>query len=348
MPRQSQPDPKGKKTLRLEKALQEKETGNNFFKKGDYKKAIEHYGKAIELDPKEAVYVINRAMAYLKLKKWVEAENDCTNGLLLHPDNTKALWRRGIARRELGKLQDAKKDLEDALQLEPNDTAIKNEYGKVLDAIMASSPDRTSNEIPRSVDGSVVNNINRRRLSIEEVDLDENERIIESAKKVLFTDKNNTSQQIANENGNIKVIKINTPRNIHEFERDWNRYQDNDENLYQFIKAIPPASYPTLLSDFFEPDYLSKIVFIMKKYFLLYDSVNDIYNILYYLSRVGRFNLVLMLLEKDDKKVLEDLLSTLYKSIDELQIDNIGINQQTKATRQDVIELAKAYGVQIQ
>ncbi|CAG8790093.1 6856_t:CDS:2, partial [Gigaspora rosea] len=107
--------------------------------------------------------------------------------------------------------------------------------------------------------------------------------------------------------------------------------------------AIPPASYPTLLSDFFEPDYLSKIVFIMKKYFLLYDSVNDIYNILYYLSRVGRFNLVLMLLEKDDKKVLEDLLSTLYKSIDELQIDNIGINQQTKATRQDVIELAKAY-----
>jgi len=31
--------------------------------------AIVHYDKAMELDPKEAVYVINRAMAYLKLKK---------------------------------------------------------------------------------------------------------------------------------------------------------------------------------------------------------------------------------------------------------------------------------------
>jgi hypothetical protein len=29
--------------------------------------------------------------------------------LILHPDNSKALWRRGIARRELGKLEEAKK-----------------------------------------------------------------------------------------------------------------------------------------------------------------------------------------------------------------------------------------------
>ncbi|CAG8741563.1 7443_t:CDS:2, partial [Racocetra fulgida] len=165
MPRQRQPDLKGKKTLRLEKALQEKETGNIFFKKGDYKKAIEHYGKAIDLDPKEPVYIINRAMAYLKLNKL---------GLLLHPDNIKALWRRGIARRELGKLQDAKK--------EPNDKAIKDEYLKVLEAIKAKSPDRTPD-----ID--------------EEVDLDENEHIIDSAKKAPFTDKKNTSQQIENENG---------------------------------------------------------------------------------------------------------------------------------------------------
>jgi len=27
---------------------------------------------------------------------------------MLHPDNIKALWRRGIARRELGKLNEAK------------------------------------------------------------------------------------------------------------------------------------------------------------------------------------------------------------------------------------------------
>jgi hypothetical protein len=35
--------------------------------------AVVHYGKAVELDPKEAVYAINRAMAYLKLQKWVNS-----------------------------------------------------------------------------------------------------------------------------------------------------------------------------------------------------------------------------------------------------------------------------------
>lgn len=40
--------------------------------------------------------------------RWENAESDCTSGLRLHPDNPKALWRRGIARRELGKLEEAK------------------------------------------------------------------------------------------------------------------------------------------------------------------------------------------------------------------------------------------------
>jgi len=40
--------------------------------------------------------------------RWEDAECDCTIGLMLHPDNIKALWRRGIARRELGKLNEAK------------------------------------------------------------------------------------------------------------------------------------------------------------------------------------------------------------------------------------------------
>jgi hypothetical protein len=39
---------------------------------------------------------------------WAQAEGDCVMGLSMEPKNVKGLWRRGIARRELGKLEEAK------------------------------------------------------------------------------------------------------------------------------------------------------------------------------------------------------------------------------------------------
>lgn len=112
--------------------------GNAFFKKQDYKKAIHFYTKAITLlsppttsspststppithDPSNPLIVplINRALAYIKLERWVEAEVDCTRALAMEGGggggnaggkNVKALVRRGIARRELKRYDEALK-----------------------------------------------------------------------------------------------------------------------------------------------------------------------------------------------------------------------------------------------
>ncbi|CAG8434531.1 5341_t:CDS:2 [Diversispora eburnea] len=316
----SQPDRKGKKTLRVEQALKEKEMGNTYFKNGNYSKAIEHYGKAVELDPKEAVFVINRAMAHLKLKNWVEAEIDCTQGLILHPNNPKALWRRGIARRETGKLEESKKG-SDVLKLEPNNKEIQDEYSKVLDIIKSNELSSDSIEITGE----------RRRLTIEETDFDENEHIIESARKDL------KSKLAVNELDNKELpIKSTTytrpnmkvPRAMFEFERDWARYQGNNEDLYHYIKIIPPASYPTLLSDFLEVDYLSQFIFILRDFFLVRDSADDVFEILYNLNRTERFKMVLMFLGEEDKKANHN-------------------QKLTKATLQEVLDLAKVYKIQL-
>ncbi|RIA98520.1 hypothetical protein C1645_95935 [Glomus cerebriforme] len=244
MSKQREPDRKGKKTVRLEQAFQEKETGNAFFKKGNYTMAIVHYGKAMELDPKEAVYVINRAMAYLKLKNWENAEIDCTSGLILHPDNPKALWRRGIARRELGKLEEAKKDLQDALRLEPNDKAVKEELDKVLNAIESATPNKADtaqiNEVP----------VPRHRLFIEEVDFDEDE--LETDPIKVYKNKPIENPIIPPKKTTPK--KFGVPQSVIEFERDW-RIQQSDEDLYHYIKIIPPSSYPNLLSYLLEADF---------------------------------------------------------------------------------------------
>jgi hypothetical protein len=42
---------------------------------------------------------------------FLEAEKDCTRGIQLQPKNVKALWRRGIALRELGRISEAKRGM---------------------------------------------------------------------------------------------------------------------------------------------------------------------------------------------------------------------------------------------
>jgi tetratricopeptide (TPR) repeat protein len=47
----------------------EKEKGNQYFKIGEYEKAIVEYSAAIKKDSTSNVFYLNRAMAYLKLKE---------------------------------------------------------------------------------------------------------------------------------------------------------------------------------------------------------------------------------------------------------------------------------------
>lgn len=44
--------------------------GNDFFKKGQFAAAVEHYSASITMDPTNAVLPINRAMALLKLERY--------------------------------------------------------------------------------------------------------------------------------------------------------------------------------------------------------------------------------------------------------------------------------------
>jgi len=123
----------------IELSLIEKEKGNIMFKKGNYKRAVQYYTKSKELDPSNPVFPLNRAMAYLKLKKYSEAENDCTDCIALSPKNVKALYRRGLARVGLKKYLEAKSDFEAAVVLDPSNKQAKDELNKVL-AILKPKP----------------------------------------------------------------------------------------------------------------------------------------------------------------------------------------------------------------
>merc|ERR1719384_799535 len=96
-----------------------KSEGNDHFKAGQYKLAINSYSKAIQATPQNAVLFSNRAMAKLKNKDFKSAESDCTQCIELDSSLIKAWFRRGLTRKALKKYNKSLEDFETALKLDP-------------------------------------------------------------------------------------------------------------------------------------------------------------------------------------------------------------------------------------
>ncbi|CAL5380470.1 unnamed protein product [Camellia sinensis] len=110
-------------------ATSEKELGNEYFKQKKFKEAVDCYSRSIALSPTAVAYA-NRAMAYLKMRRFQEAEDDCMEALNLDDRYIKAYSRRSTARKELGKLKESIEDAEFALRLEPHNQEIKKQYAE--------------------------------------------------------------------------------------------------------------------------------------------------------------------------------------------------------------------------
>ena len=114
---------------RMEMASKLKEEGTKEFMSGNHITAAELYTKAADLvdddagdeplpDEENDVYVKcwgNAAMCHVKGKNWAGAIYCCNKVLNKAPDeaktNIKVLYRRGLAKMNIGELKDAKKDL---------------------------------------------------------------------------------------------------------------------------------------------------------------------------------------------------------------------------------------------
>ncbi|CAE7670633.1 PPP5C [Symbiodinium sp. CCMP2456] len=90
-----------------------KKRGNDHFKRQEFELAVEAYTRAIAVDPEECSYWLNRSNAYIQQGCWEVAELDAKRALQLDPANAKAMYRRAICLRKLGRLHDALGVLED-------------------------------------------------------------------------------------------------------------------------------------------------------------------------------------------------------------------------------------------
>lgn len=100
--------------------------GNELFSQDDVGGAVEAYSKAIELDPKNAIFYGNRAAAYTFQRKFAEAIADAEKAINLNKVYPKGWIRLGIAEYSRGDYAKAKTAFEEAKNLAKNPEDIKD------------------------------------------------------------------------------------------------------------------------------------------------------------------------------------------------------------------------------
>lgn len=115
-----------------------KNQGNEAFKNKRYDEAIQHYTKAIAVDPNcEACAAIysNRAASFSAQGRHQEALKDAEDCIRVKPAWLKGHFRKGVALEQLGKLDEACRAFEDALKTEPNNEEVQERLSVVRDRI---------------------------------------------------------------------------------------------------------------------------------------------------------------------------------------------------------------------
>ncbi|EPR79800.1 Tetratricopeptide repeat domain containing protein [Spraguea lophii 42_110] len=115
---------KAEKSVDKKLAEEYKEKGNKDFKSGNFKAAVENYSLALENDPNNEIFYSNRAAAYGKLKKIEEAIKDCEEAIKINPQFLKVYYRLAGFYSEIDKDEEIKV-YEEILKINPDDIKIK-------------------------------------------------------------------------------------------------------------------------------------------------------------------------------------------------------------------------------
>lgn len=142
-----------------------REQGNESFKQSQFKKAVNYYSQAIHtiLDPlniketdedlgslqnvlkKDDCLVKcfnNRAQCYIKLESFKKAIEDANKVILANADDTKALFRRSQALKELNRFDESLRDAKRLIQIEPKN----NQFIQYIQSLTRLIQDKTNEQ----------------------------------------------------------------------------------------------------------------------------------------------------------------------------------------------------------
>nr|CAD1828561.1 unnamed protein product [Ananas comosus var. bracteatus] len=331
----------------LPDATSEKELGNEYFKQKKFAEAIDCYSRSIALSPTSVAFA-NRAMAYLKLRRLEEAENDCTEALNLDDRYVKAYSRRATARKELGKLKQSMEDSEFAIRLEPNNQELKKQYAEtkaLYDQEMAKKvsqslkPSNSSMEI----DDSPLVAVNDTEREASKAPAETRENLFDrskgggsssadaSMKGTRVSSRKDelkpSMQDLASRASSLALANssksITAPKSAYEFEVSWRALSDDCGQQAQLLKAIPPSTLPQIFKNALSAPILIDIIKCTATFFR--EDTEFAVSILDNLVKVPRFDMIVMCLSAKQRSELRRIWEEVFsiKDIAARQIEAI-------------------------
>ncbi|KAM3406891.1 hypothetical protein ACQJBY_000753 [Aegilops geniculata] len=322
-------------------ATSEKEQGNEYFKQKKFAEAVECYSRSIALSP-TAVAFANRAMAYLKLRRFEEAENDCTEALNLDDRYVKAYSRRITARKGLGKLKEAMDDAEFAVSVDANNPELRKQYSEIKALLMEKMAKRSSvqakhtiSEFDKAGDRKNITShapSDPQKDSFMEVDSpgraaagirELSGGVSKGGSGVSLKDNNMQQSRDAKQkpgpeisvqelasraasryiSSTVKSVK--TPKTAYDFEVSWRAISDDLTQQIQLLKSIRPERLPEIFKDALSSAFLIDIVKCTASIFR--DDAVLAVSILENLAKVSRFDLIIMCLSPMHKSELRKI-----------------------------------------
>lgn len=123
------------------KSEEAKERGNQLYKDGNFKGAIDEYSEALKRDPTNYKVYTNRANCYSKLMEWAKAMEDTDKALSIEPNFVKAYIRKGKIHHFLKQYHKALEAYDKGLAIEASNMELLEERRKTIGAINSGEAD---------------------------------------------------------------------------------------------------------------------------------------------------------------------------------------------------------------
>lgn len=112
--------------------------GNDLFSSGKFSEACSAYGEGLKYDNSNYVLYCNRAICWSKLGLWEKSVQDCNRALNIHPNYTKALFRRATSNAKLERWAEVVQDYQALKRELPNDNEVAESLRQALLALEKS------------------------------------------------------------------------------------------------------------------------------------------------------------------------------------------------------------------
>ncbi|KAI1894092.1 hypothetical protein AGOR_G00112270 [Albula goreensis] len=274
-----------------------KQEGNDCVKNGRFQEALEKYSECLKLKPDECAIYTNRALCYLKLDLFQEAKQDCDSALQLEPSNKKAFYRRALALKGLKDYLACSADLQEVLQLDPNVQEAERELEEVTVLLReslaaAASPGKARKNIP-----------------ITEVEGDEETDV---AVRTGGEGGEEGPHAVGNHCGSEELSTPTQPTNAYEFGQALNaaRSRSDTATCAELLQSITPETLPQYMSNKLDGHTIHFLMQALDEHLIEKDPCL-VYKHLDHLHTTERFSVVLMLLDKNERRQMTQLFEHL-------------------------------------